>query len=70
MIAPQVMVWSSFSHSFDLKTAKQFARSSKVGAELSFSLLQIAKATDTILEVDSELAEALEDIKEYTGNNH
>ena len=33
------------------------------------SLLQIANATDTMLEVDSELADALEAIKEYTGNN-
>lgn len=30
-------------------------------------MLQIAKATDTILEIDSDLADALEDIKEYTG---
>ena len=30
-------------------------------------MLQMAKATDTMLEIDSELADALEDIKEYTG---
>lgn len=29
--------------------------------------MQIAKATDTMLEVDSEMADALEDIKDYTG---
>ena len=33
-----------------------------------FCPFQIAKATDSLLEVDSELADALEDIKEYTGN--
>ena len=33
-----------------------------------FCPFQISKATDSLLEVDSELADALEDIKEYTGN--
>ena len=33
-----------------------------------FGPFQITKATDSLLEVDSELADALEDIKEYTGN--
>ena len=33
-----------------------------------FCPFQITKATDSLLEVDSELADALEDIKEYTGN--
>ena len=33
-----------------------------------FCPFQIAKATDSLLEVDSELADALEDIKQYTGN--
>lgn len=35
--------------------------------KLTFVLLQITKAREMILEVDSELADALEDIKEYTG---
>ena len=30
--------------------------------------MQISKATDTMLEVDSEMADALEDIKDYTGD--
>ena len=33
----------------------------------TFIILQITKATDTMLEIDSELADALEDIKKYTG---
>lgn len=34
-----------------------------------FIILQIATSSDTMLEVDSELADALEDIKEYTGTS-